>query len=71
MRIEFRQLNISVAIKAGGKTNNYKFDVTRTCDGGGKPAAPEEYSDAFSFTGTLNQVTLNLSGELIPDTEAG
>ena len=37
---------------------------------GGEPAAPEEYSDAFPFTGTIKRVTLDLSGELIPDTEA-
>jgi arylsulfatase A-like enzyme len=34
------------------------------------PAAPEEYSDAFRFTGTIKRVTIDLSGELIPDSEA-
>ncbi len=34
------------------------------------PAAPEEYSDAFRFTGTIKRVTIDLSGELIPDREA-
>ena len=37
---------------------------------GGEPAAPEEYTGAFPFTGTIKRVTLDLSGELIPDTEA-
>jgi hypothetical protein len=37
---------------------------------GGEPAAPEEYSGAFPFTGTIKRVTMDLSGELIPDSEA-
>jgi arylsulfatase len=37
---------------------------------GGEPAAPEEYKAPFRFTGTIKRVTLDLSGELIPDTEA-
>ena len=37
---------------------------------GGDPMAPEEYSDEFRFTGTIKRVTMDLSGELIPDTEA-
>ena len=37
---------------------------------GGEPAAPEEYTGAFPFTGTIKRVTLDLSGELIADTEA-
>jgi arylsulfatase A-like enzyme len=37
---------------------------------GGAPVAAEEYSDEFRFTGTIKRVTLDLSGELIPDTEA-
>ena len=32
--------------------------------------APEEYADEFRFTGTIKRVTMDLSGELIPDTEA-
>jgi arylsulfatase len=42
-----------------------------TCgyDGGDRVAA-EEYIDEFSFTGRITRVTLDLSGELIPDTEA-
>ena len=42
-----------------------------TCgyDGGDRVAA-EEYSDAFAFTGIIKRVTLDLSGELIPDSEA-
>ena len=42
-----------------------------TCgyDGGDRVAA-EEYNDAFAFTGSIKRVTLDLSGELIPDTEA-
>lgn len=36
----------------------------------GDPAAPEEYSGAFRFTGTIKRVTIDLSGDLIPDTEA-
>lgn len=35
---------------------------------GGDRVAPHEYKDAFAFTGTLKRVTLDLSGELIPDT---
>jgi hypothetical protein len=34
------------------------------------PAAPEEYRDAFRFTGTIKRVTVDLSGELIQDSEA-
>lgn len=37
---------------------------------GADPAAPEEYSGEFRFTGTIRRVTIDLSGELIPDTEA-
>ena len=37
---------------------------------GGEPAAPEKYTGRFPFTGTIKRVTLDLSGELIPDTEA-
>ena len=37
---------------------------------GGDHVAKEEYSDAFAFTGTINRVTLDLSGELIEDSEA-
>lgn len=34
---------------------------------GGDRVAPDEYSDEFTFTGELKRVTLDLSGELIPD----
>ncbi len=34
------------------------------------PVAAEEYTDEFRFTGTIKRVTIDLSGELIPDTEA-
>jgi arylsulfatase len=37
---------------------------------GGEPAAPDHYTGEFPFTGTIKRVTLDLSGELIPDTEA-
>lgn len=37
---------------------------------GGDRVAPEEYKDAFAFTGTITRVTVDLSGELIPDTAA-
>jgi arylsulfatase len=37
---------------------------------GGEPAAPEEYSGAFRFTGTIKRVTVDLSGELIQDSKA-
>ena len=42
-----------------------------TCgyDGGDRVAA-EEYNDTFAFTGSIKRVTLDLSGELIQDTEA-
>lgn len=36
---------------------------------GGDRVAPREYADAFTFTGTLKRVTLDLSGDLIPDAE--
>jgi hypothetical protein len=36
----------------------------------GDRLAKEKYSDAFTFTGTIKRVTLDLSGDLIPDTEA-
>ena len=35
----------------------------------GDPAAPEEYQAPFRFTGTIKRVTLDISGELIPDSE--
>ncbi len=34
---------------------------------GGSRVAPDAYSDAFRFTGTLKRVTLDTSGELIQD----
>ncbi len=37
---------------------------------GGDRVASEVYDDAFAFTGTIKRVALDLSGELIPDTEA-
>jgi arylsulfatase len=37
---------------------------------GGEPAAPEEYRGTFPFTGTIRRVTVDLSGDLIPDSEA-
>jgi arylsulfatase len=37
---------------------------------GGEPAAPEEYVGSFPFTGTIKRVTIDLSGDLIEDTEA-
>jgi hypothetical protein len=37
---------------------------------GGDRVAPEEYSGLFRFTGTIKRVTIDLSGELIPDSEA-
>jgi arylsulfatase len=42
-----------------------------TCgyDGGDRVAA-QEYADEFRFTGKIKRVTIDLSGELIPDTEA-
>jgi arylsulfatase len=36
---------------------------------GGDSVAPDEYADAFRFTGTLTRATVDLSGELIPDSE--
>lgn len=36
---------------------------------GGSRVAPDAYSDEFAFTGTLKRVTIDTSGELIPDTE--
>ena len=35
----------------------------------GSRVAPDTYSDDFAFTGTLKGVTIDTSGELIPDTE--
>jgi arylsulfatase len=37
---------------------------------GGEPAAPEEYDGRFPFTGKITRVTMDLSGELIEDSEA-
>jgi hypothetical protein len=37
---------------------------------GGDRVAPDDYGDAFRFTGTIKRVTMDLSGELIPDSEA-
>jgi arylsulfatase len=37
---------------------------------GGDRVAPEEYTDAFPFSGTITRVTLDLSGDLIQDTAA-
>jgi arylsulfatase len=37
---------------------------------GGEPAGPGAYDSEFRFTGTIERVTMDLSGELIPDTEA-
>jgi hypothetical protein len=34
---------------------------------GGSRVAPEDYQDGFAFTGTIKRVTIDLSGELIPD----
>jgi arylsulfatase len=31
--------------------------------------APDHYHDHFAFTGTLKRVTIDLSGDLIVDTE--
>jgi arylsulfatase len=36
---------------------------------GGEPAAPEEYNGSFRFTGKIKRVTVDLSGELIQDSE--
>jgi len=37
---------------------------------GGSRVAPEHYHDDFAFTGTLKRVTIDLSGDLIVDTDA-
>ena len=37
---------------------------------GGDCVAPDDYSDAFAFTGKIKRVTVDLSGELIADSEA-
>jgi len=34
---------------------------------GGSRVAPDDYIDNFAFTGTIKRVTVDLSGELIPD----
>jgi arylsulfatase len=36
---------------------------------GGSPVAPNAYTDEFPFTGLLKRVTLDVSGDLIPDDE--
>ena len=36
---------------------------------GGSSVAPDSYTGAFPFTGVLERVTMDLSGELIPDSE--
>jgi arylsulfatase len=35
-----------------------------------RTSSTSEYRNAFAFTGTIRRVVLDLSGELIPDTEA-
>jgi arylsulfatase len=37
---------------------------------GGEPVAPDAYGDAFRFTGKIKRVTLDISGDLIEDSEA-
>ena len=36
---------------------------------GGSCVAPDDYQDAFPFSGTLKRVTFDLSGDLIVDTD--
>lgn len=36
----------------------------------GSRVDPDLYADAFPFTGTIHRVTVDLSGDLIPDTAA-
>ena len=36
---------------------------------GGSRVAPEHYQDNFAFTGTLKRVTIDLSGDLIVDSD--
>jgi hypothetical protein len=36
---------------------------------GGSRVAPNHYNDAFAFTGTIKRVTIDLSGDLIQDSE--
>ena len=36
---------------------------------GGSRVAPDDYDDAFPFTGTVDRATIDLSGDLIPDNE--
>ena len=36
---------------------------------GGSRVAPEHYRDDFAFTGTLKRVTIDLSGDLIVDSD--
>ncbi len=31
--------------------------------------APDDYADAFAFTGTIKRVTIDLSGDLIVDSD--
>jgi arylsulfatase A-like enzyme len=37
---------------------------------GGEPAAPDEYKEPFRFTGIIKRVTVDVSGELIEDSES-
>ena len=36
---------------------------------GGSRVAPDHYDDGFAFTGRLERVTIDVSGDLIADTE--
>jgi arylsulfatase len=35
----------------------------------GSRVAPDDYADAFAFTGTVKRVTIDLSGDLIVDSD--
>jgi hypothetical protein len=43
---------------------------TQTPEATTTPNRTEEYREPFRFMGTIKRVTLDLSGELIPDSEA-
>jgi arylsulfatase len=49
--------------------NMYGMEALGCGDDGRSPVAAEEYTDEFRFTGTIKRVTLDLSGELVEDSE--
>jgi len=41
--------------------------LTCSCGGGSRVAPLDDYDDAFTFTGTITRVAVDLTGDLIPE----